>query len=96
MLYVPAGATPGLNVANPQSVVVIQPGQAGEMLQVETPVMVPGGMVTVVQAASVTQVPVLMTAPLAASVMVYGILAPVVLVSQNWMPLVAEGDMVEN
>ena len=66
------------------------------MLQEATPVMVPGGMVIEEQAASVTQVPELTNAPVARSVIVYGIFPPVVLVSQNWITLVAEGDIVEN
>ena len=83
MLYVPAGATPGLKLAYPQSVVVKQPGQAGEIVQVETPEIVPGGKVTVVQAPSVTQVPEFKTAPLDTSTMVYGISPSAALVSQN-------------
>src|SRR6218665_965731 len=95
MLYVPAPATPGLNVAIPQSVVVKQPAQAGEIDHVERPEIVPGGKLMLRQFPSSTHVPDDNTVPLDTSMMVYGMLAAVVLLSQSWIWLVWEGDMVE-
>jgi hypothetical protein len=66
------------------------------MVQVETPVIVPGGNETVVHRPSVTQVPEFSIVPLETSTIWKGILPSAALVSQNWISLVAEGDIVEN